>query len=63
MLDTGAGVEVVENEGFLSARTYLPWTYLVRKEWFFLLRYIARIETDIRKIYIRYTKYSKSYVC
>jgi len=48
MLDTGAGVEVVENEGFLSARTYLPWTYLVRKEWFFLLRYIARIETTIR---------------
>jgi len=29
MFDTGAGVEVVENEGFLSARVYLPWTYLV----------------------------------
>lgn len=37
MLDTGAGVEVVENEGFLSARTYLPWSYLVRKEYLFLL--------------------------
>lgn len=30
MFDTGAGVEVVENEGFLSTRIYLPWTYLVR---------------------------------
>lgn len=30
MFDTGAGVEVVENEGFMSARVYLPWTYLVR---------------------------------
>ncbi|XP_011644865.1 protein mesh isoform X1 [Pogonomyrmex barbatus] len=28
MFDTGAGVEVVENEGYLSARLYLPWTYL-----------------------------------
>ncbi|XP_011160726.2 protein mesh isoform X2 [Solenopsis invicta] len=28
MLDTGAGVEVVENEGFLSTRVYLPWSYL-----------------------------------
>ncbi|XP_031838730.1 sushi domain containing 2 mesh isoform X2 [Nomia melanderi] len=28
MFDTGAGVEVVENEGFMSARVYLPWTYL-----------------------------------
>lgn len=32
MLDTGAGVEVVENEGFLCARTYLPWTYVVRRQ-------------------------------
>lgn len=30
MFDTGAGVEVVENEGFMTARVYLPWTYLVR---------------------------------
>jgi len=29
MFDTGAGVEIVENEGFLSTRVYLPWTYLV----------------------------------
>ncbi|XP_054014766.1 protein mesh isoform X1 [Hylaeus anthracinus] len=28
MFDTGAGVEVVENEGFMTARVYLPWTYL-----------------------------------
>lgn len=31
MFDTGAGVEVVENEGFLSTRMYLPWTYLVKE--------------------------------
>lgn len=30
MFDTGAGVEVIENEGYMSARVYLPWTYLVR---------------------------------
>ena len=29
MFDTGAGVEVIENEGYLSARVYLPWTYMV----------------------------------
>lgn len=29
MFDTGAGLEVVENEGFLSARVYLPWTFIV----------------------------------
>ncbi|XP_014488092.1 PREDICTED: protein mesh [Dinoponera quadriceps] len=28
MFDTGAGLEVVENEGFLSLRTFLPWTYM-----------------------------------
>ncbi|XP_043469976.1 protein mesh isoform X2 [Leptopilina heterotoma] len=28
MFDTGAGVEVIENEGFMSARVYLPWTYM-----------------------------------
>ncbi|XP_033217639.1 protein mesh isoform X2 [Belonocnema kinseyi] len=28
MFDTGAGVEVIENQGFMSARVYLPWTYM-----------------------------------
>ncbi|XP_044012971.1 protein mesh isoform X2 [Aphidius gifuensis] len=28
MFDTGAGVEVVENQGFMTARVYLPWTYI-----------------------------------
>ncbi|XP_034937613.1 protein mesh isoform X2 [Chelonus insularis] len=28
MFDTGAGIEVVENQGFMSARVYLPWTYM-----------------------------------
>lgn len=49
MLDTGAGVEVVENEGFLSARCYLPWNYLVGKDYFFLLIILhIRIETNIQ---------------
>lgn len=50
MLDTGAGVEVVENEGFLSTRVYLPWSYLVRNKCFFLLHIVlrARIETSVR---------------
>lgn len=30
MFASGAGVEVVENKGFMSARVYLPWTYMVR---------------------------------
>lgn len=30
MFDTGVGVEVIENQGFMSARVYLPWTYMVR---------------------------------
>jgi hypothetical protein len=29
MFDTGAGVEVVENQGFMTARVYLPWSYMV----------------------------------
>lgn len=30
MFDSGAGVEVVENEGYMTARVYLPWTFIVR---------------------------------
>lgn len=29
MFSSGAGVEVIENKGFMSARVYLPWTYVV----------------------------------
>lgn len=29
MFDSGAGVEVIENRGFMSARLYLPWTFIV----------------------------------
>lgn len=35
MFDTGAGVEVVEKQGYMTARVYLPWTYMVRNELFF----------------------------
>ncbi|XP_066592875.1 protein mesh isoform X2 [Prorops nasuta] len=28
MFDTGAGVEIVENQGFMTARVYLPWSYM-----------------------------------
>ncbi|XP_011501466.1 PREDICTED: protein mesh [Ceratosolen solmsi marchali] len=28
MFDTGAGVEIVENHGFMTARVYLPWSYM-----------------------------------
>lgn len=30
MFASGAGVEVVENRGFMSTRVYLPWTYMVK---------------------------------
>jgi hypothetical protein len=29
MFESGAGVEVVENEGFMTTRVYLPWSYMV----------------------------------
>lgn len=29
MFSSGAGVEVVENAGFLTARVYLPWNFIV----------------------------------
>lgn len=29
MFQSGGGVEVVENQGFMTARVYLPWTYIV----------------------------------
>ncbi|XP_063911359.1 protein mesh isoform X1 [Zophobas morio] len=28
MFDSGAGVEVVENDGYMTARVYLPWTFI-----------------------------------
>ncbi|XP_047027445.1 protein mesh isoform X3 [Helicoverpa zea] len=28
MFSSGAGIEVVENKGFMSARVYLPWNYM-----------------------------------
>ncbi|XP_022920575.2 protein mesh isoform X1 [Onthophagus taurus] len=28
MFDSGVGVEVLENRGFLTARVYLPWTFI-----------------------------------
>ncbi|XP_037976230.2 protein mesh isoform X1 [Plutella xylostella] len=28
MFSSGAGLEVVENKGFMTARVYLPWTYV-----------------------------------
>lgn len=31
MFDSGAGVEVIENEGYMSARVYLPWAFIVSK--------------------------------
>lgn len=33
MFSSGAGVEVVENAGHLTARVYLPWTFIVSVEW------------------------------
>ena len=32
MFESGAGVEVVENKGHLTARVYLPMTFLVCNE-------------------------------
>lgn len=32
MFSSGAGVEVVENAGHLTARVYLPWTFIVSSE-------------------------------
>ena len=29
MFESGAGVEIVENQGFMTARVYLPWTFMV----------------------------------
>lgn len=28
MFDSGAGVEVIENQGFMSTRVYLPWKFV-----------------------------------
>lgn len=33
MFDSGAGVEVVENEGYMTARVYLPWIFIVRNQY------------------------------
>lgn len=30
MFDTGAGVEVIANQDYMTTRVYLPWTYMVK---------------------------------
>lgn len=57
MFDTGVGVEVVENEGFLSGRIYLPWTYLV-KEILIKRNKLYKIKNKLHKIIInKYIKF------
>ena len=29
MFQSGAGVEVIENKGYMATRVYLPWTFIV----------------------------------
>ena len=29
MFQSGAGVEVLENKGYMATRVYLPWTFIV----------------------------------
>lgn len=29
MFDNGAGVEVLDNQGYMTARVYLPWSFIV----------------------------------
>lgn len=29
MFQSGAGVEVIENKGYMTTRVYLPWTFIV----------------------------------
>ena len=29
MFQSGAGVEVLENKGYMAARAYLPWSFVV----------------------------------
>jgi sushi domain-containing protein 2 len=29
MFQSGAGVEIVENQGYMTARAYLPWSFVV----------------------------------
>lgn len=29
MFDNGAGVEVIDNQGYMTARVYLPWSFIV----------------------------------
>lgn len=36
MFDSGVGVEVVENEGFMTGRVYLPWDFIVSTHLIFL---------------------------
>lgn len=35
MFDNGAGVEVVDNQGYMSTRVYMPWSFIVSRTVFF----------------------------
>lgn len=48
MFDSGAGVEVIENRGFMSARVYLPWTFIVGFQKYNILSSYIMVFIDFR---------------
>lgn len=44
MFSSGAGVEVVENSGFLTARVYMPWSFIVNLVFFSQLTHRGNIQ-------------------
>lgn len=55
MFQSGAGLEVLENKGFMTTRVYLPWQFIVNINYdcnvvvvklIFILYYTHRIEPE-----------------
>lgn len=46
MFSSGAGVEVVENNGFMTARVFLPWTFIVSVVLFVQRRLVYAMRCD-----------------
>ena len=42
MFQSGAGVEVIENEGYLSARVFLPNSFIVSEDPYFIIITFSR---------------------
>lgn len=46
MFQSGAGLEVLENKGFMTTRVYLPWQFIVNIYYIYIFK-LLKFETSL----------------